>query len=411
MGEKFSANPVTGTGSLSVPVYTSPGRSGFGPQLSLSYDSGAGNGPFGWGWGLSIHSITRKTDRGLPLYLDADESDVFILSGAEDLVPALEEIGGRWQQDTVPGRLGADEYTVHRYRPRVEGLFARIERWVLRRNGDTHGRSISRDNVTTVYGKTGESRIADPADPSRVFSWLICESYDDKGNAIRYEYKAENSQGIELSFVRERNRTAATRSANRYLKRIKYGNRTPRQPDEDLSRRSDWMFEVVLDYGEHYTEDDRGRPTAVFVGDDRRRWGVRQDPVSSYRAGFEVRTCRLCRRVLVFHHFPDELGSPDLLVRSTEFAYNEGPIASFIMGISQSGYVRKSDGTYLKKSMPPLEFEYSRATVRDEVREIDAQSIENLPSGDGGGAAASPLEAGCYRRPLCCLLLLGRRLE
>jgi hypothetical protein len=28
MGEKFSANPVTGTGSLSVPIYTSPGRSG-----------------------------------------------------------------------------------------------------------------------------------------------------------------------------------------------------------------------------------------------------------------------------------------------------------------------------------------------------------------------------------------------
>ncbi|MCO5245863.1 MAG: hypothetical protein M9927_18935, partial [Anaerolineae bacterium] len=36
MGEKFAANPVTGTGSMSVPSATSPGRSGFGPQLSLS---------------------------------------------------------------------------------------------------------------------------------------------------------------------------------------------------------------------------------------------------------------------------------------------------------------------------------------------------------------------------------------
>src|SRR5215210_8232798 len=89
MGEKFAANPVTGTGSLSVPVYTSPGRSGFGPQLSLSYDSGAGNGPFGWGWGLSIPAVTRKTDKGLPTYRDAEESDVFILSDAEDLVPVL----------------------------------------------------------------------------------------------------------------------------------------------------------------------------------------------------------------------------------------------------------------------------------------------------------------------------------
>src|SRR5438045_1022112 len=75
MGEKFSANPVTGTGSMSVPIATSPGRSGFGPQLSLSYDSGAGNGPFGLGWSLSLPSITRKTDKGLPKYYDAEDSD------------------------------------------------------------------------------------------------------------------------------------------------------------------------------------------------------------------------------------------------------------------------------------------------------------------------------------------------
>src|SRR5262245_45170272 len=65
IGEKFAANPVTGTGSMSIPIAISPGRDGFGPQLSLSYDSGAGNGPFGFGWSLSIPSITRKTDKGL----------------------------------------------------------------------------------------------------------------------------------------------------------------------------------------------------------------------------------------------------------------------------------------------------------------------------------------------------------
>ena len=207
MGEKFAANPVTGTGSLSVPIYTSPGRSGFGPQLSLSYDSGAGNGPFGFGWSLSVPSITRKTDKGLPKYRDAEESDVFILSGAEDLVPALKEINGLWERDVVPRKVGTEDYDVHRYRPRIEGLFARIERWTRRSDGDTHWRSISQDNITTLYGKTEESRIADPTDPSRVFSWLICESCDDKGNAIRYEYKAENTQDIDLSLIQERNRT------------------------------------------------------------------------------------------------------------------------------------------------------------------------------------------------------------
>src|SRR6187549_2394580 len=66
IGEKFTSNPVTGTGSMSVPIATSPGRSGFGPQLALTYDSGSGNGPFGVGWGLSLPSITRRTDKGLP---------------------------------------------------------------------------------------------------------------------------------------------------------------------------------------------------------------------------------------------------------------------------------------------------------------------------------------------------------
>src|SRR3954464_4393454 len=74
IGEKFAANPVTGTGSMSVPIATSPGRSGFGPRLSLTYDSSAGNGPFGFGWSVSLPSITRKTEKGLPQYFDTEES-------------------------------------------------------------------------------------------------------------------------------------------------------------------------------------------------------------------------------------------------------------------------------------------------------------------------------------------------
>lgn len=384
IGEKFAANPVTGTASLSIPIYTSPGRSGFGPQLALAYDSGAGNGPFGFGWTLSLPSITRKTEKGLPRYRDADESDVFILSGAEDLVPVLAEVCGQWQRAPLMRMVDGTEYCIQRYRPRVEGLFARIERWTNARTGETHWRSLSRDNITTLYGKTAESRIVDPTDPTRIFSWLICESYDDKGSAIRYEYKAENSQGIDLSRAHERNRTDLTRSVHRYLKRVHYGNRTPRQPNEDLARRRDWLFEVVFDYGEHYTEDEQGQPRAVFIEDGQRQWPVRQDPFSSHRPGFEDRTYRLCQRTLMFHHFPEELGAADYLVRATEFTYAENPIASFMTGATQSGYVQRNDGTYLKKSLPPLEFEYTNATIQAEIQEVDTASLENLPYGLDG---------------------------
>src|SRR5438046_2595300 len=116
---------------MSVPIATSPGRSGFAPQLSLSYDSGVGNGPFGFGWSLSLPAITRKTDKGLPHYRDAEESDVFILSGAEDLVPVLvQNAHGEWERENLPVRtVNSLTYLVRRYHPRIEGLFARIERW------------------------------------------------------------------------------------------------------------------------------------------------------------------------------------------------------------------------------------------------------------------------------------------
>src|SRR6266542_3637721 len=131
IGEKFAANPAVGTGSLSVPLAMSPGRSGFGPQLSLAYDSGSGNGPFGYGWHLSLPQITRKTDKGLPRYQDAIDSDEYIIAGSEDLVPVLDGTGARYEDTaTHPG------FVIHRYRPRVESAFGRIERWTNRVTGN-----------------------------------------------------------------------------------------------------------------------------------------------------------------------------------------------------------------------------------------------------------------------------------
>ena len=418
IGEKFTANPVTGTGSMSVPIAVSPGRSGFGPQLSLSYDSGAGNGPFGFGWSLSLPQITRKTDKGLPQYLDFEESDVFLLSGAEDLVPVYRQdpdrswvaghpgyqrdLDGFWVRDQE-GRLvihedERDGYSVRRYRPRIEGLFARIERWTNQKDPkDIFWRSISKDNITTWYGKTEESRIVDPDDSTRIFSWIICESYDDKGNAIIYEYENENTDRVNVFLANERNRS---RGANRYIRSIKYGNKTSRLIQPDLrAAEMEWMFEVVFDYlnesngsenerfGQHihlYPPDQDGQ---VFVDawlDPPATWDIRQDPFSSYRAGFEVRIYRLCHRVLMFHHFKQELGTKDYLVRSTDFSYAPSPIGSFINSVTQAGYIRKDDGKYLRKSLPPIEFTYSQATIDPTIREIDPESLENLPSGVDG---------------------------
>ena len=425
IGEKFDVNPITGTGALSIPIAVSPGRSGFSPQLSLSYDSGAGNSPFGLGWNLGVPSITRKTQKGLPQYRDAEDSDIFLLSGAEDLVPTLLRQGDSWVRDvqtiSVPAQVideslipaervesvlssysHAGTYTVQRYRPRIEGLFARIERWRHQETGDVHWRSVTKDNTTSVYGKTLESRLVDPLKPSRVFEWLLCESYDDKGNVILYQYKQEDTANVNAAQVQEKNRLANGHSyTNQYLKRVFYGNRNPYERDN-------WLFQVVCDYGEHGTDDSRLDDSTLEevpveewlvldnpTPDDEpetQAWAHRPDAFSRFRSGFEIRTQRLCRRVLMFHGFEElkagfeELEGDWTLVRSTDFRYEKDPVATYLVTATQTGYVRETAITYRRRSYPPLTLTYDRPELNETVQTIDAESLKNLPVGLDGSA-------------------------
>ena len=157
--------------------------------------------------------------------------------------------------------------------------------------------------MTTLYGADMTCRVADPLDPSRVFSWLVCLSWDDKGNAISYTYTAEDSAGIATSAAAsEANRTASTRAAQVYLTAIRYGNVQPYFPDwtgaQPAQLPADWLFLVVLDYGDHTSS-----PPSPLAD---RAWLPRPDPFSSYRAGFEVRTYRRVQRLLFFNNFPGE---------------------------------------------------------------------------------------------------------
>jgi RHS repeat-associated protein len=354
IGETFQANPATGTASLSLPLALTAARGA--PALALSYDSGAGNGPFGLGWDVGLSSIRRKTDKGLPRYRDGradhSEADTFVLAGAEDLVPMVDTEG------VVVGPPDAT-YRIERYRPRVEGAFARIARYTHKGTGAIHWQTRTRDNVLRIYGQSAGAQVADPDDNGRVFEWLLEEVRDEVGNVTQYTYKAEDRAGAPRTAA-ERMRTIPGNGCTyRYPKRVRYGNRTP-------FAASDFAFELVFDYGEH-TDDSVTETTA---------WSVRPDVFSSFRAGFDQRCYRLCRRVLMFHRFPTELGEDAVLVRATELTYAEAPHATKLVSVRQRGY--RTDGeTTSTLTTPSVTFQYSEARIGNQIELV--QGTEDLP--------------------------------
>jgi len=100
--------------------------------------------------------ISRQTDKGKPRDMDTGESDTFLLSGSKGLVPEMRSCRVRYEDTaSVPG------YTIHRYQPRIEAVFAGIKRWTHRATGEVHWRSIDRENLTTLNRRAFHRRPQD----------------------------------------------------------------------------------------------------------------------------------------------------------------------------------------------------------------------------------------------------------
>ncbi|KAJ5736889.1 SpvB-domain-containing protein [Penicillium malachiteum] len=410
--------------TLSVPIYTSPGRAnGLVPSLALTYNSSLGNGIFGLGWQLSSSSVTRKTSPQLPLYDDNEQpSDEFALAEGTNLVPSDAE------PNIVSRGCG---WLVRRYYPRTQQDDAaiRVERWQSREDAsDVHWRTISGANITTVFGPDDQSRICEqPCDENgnckRIFSWLAAKQYDAQGNVIQFRYKCEDGVGTQAQANDTSLYNPATHRyqyTQRYLKSVLYGNRVPNRRLEDWTVFDDcipadsWMFEVVFDYGEHSLLN----PTTV----EQNPWLVRKDPYSSGEAGFAIHTMRLCQRVLMFHHFPEELaGARDTLVSSTALEYdNSRPDrVSLLSSVTQYGHKPGLQDEHL----PPERFFYHEApdfsqcsVVQTETAllsnsqaettqwlDLDEEGIPGLLSKSKDAWYYQPNESAAVRPPRCQL--------
>ena len=384
--QKFTVNAVNGTAAFSIPLPVSAAR-GATPSLSVSYNSGGGNGIFGLGWSLNLPSIKRKTDKKLPQYHDYDDPDTYLLSEAEDLVPEF----ARYTSGTNEGEfiMSGNNFvfledntietgwTIRYYKPRIEGLFARIERWMEDSTGQIKWRVFSKDNTITLYGWSSDnsSRICDPAKPERIYEWLPEMVIDDKGNLAIYKYSAEDATGIDMTLLHNKNRYdgSSISYTNLYLDKILYGNKTPFAFGDTEPSESDFIFQTIFDYGQY-------NPSAPY--DLSSVWDFRADPFSDYKSGFEIRTTRLCKRVLLFHFFPDLIDG-SALVKSLDFGYddNDNVGFTFLNSITSKGYIKLTSTTYSSKSLPAVEFTYQAHDWNNEVKEISSENLLHAPVG------------------------------
>ncbi|HKE57533.1 MAG TPA: SpvB/TcaC N-terminal domain-containing protein, partial [Pyrinomonadaceae bacterium] len=267
------------------------------------YSSGHGNGPFGIGWSLSVPGITRQTAKGIPQY--DDTRDIFVLSGAEDLVPVNQSAA------------------ITSYRPRTEGLFALIQH---HRDADNDYWEVkTRDGLVSLYG-TPKSSGSDPAviaDPDRkenIFAWKLTRTIDTFGNLIEYVYQRDAQQTEDVHHWDQL-----------YLSEIRYAN-----------------------YG-----DPQSTPGAPkFLVTVNFTYLDRPDHFSDYRPGFEIRTAQRCSRIDISTH-----AEFDALTRTYQLIYldDRGPSAQLprngVSALSQIKVVGH-DGD-LQEELPPLEFAYS----------------------------------------------------
>lgn len=317
---EFNCDAHTGSAKLSIPLPFTPNREGVVPPVSLSYDSGNGNGAFGLGWNLGCPRIERSTSRRLPLYMDSEDSDVFTLSGT-DLVCIAEEKRGTT--------------TVRHYRLQSESQFSRIE-FRKKSSGETSFCVFGSDGSQSIYGDSAESRIEDPQYPGHVFAYLVSRSEDALGNVVRYRYCGDG--------------------ANLHLLQVLYGNRVSRTTS---SSPDDFHLGLVFAYAE------------------------RDDVYVNRKPGFDVRCSLRCESVTLYHGFGSApLFSDGNKVRSLSFEYVAGcGGVSLLEKVVESGHRVLADGTAESESLPPMAFSYFPFALGKEWCEFDRSSVSDIPGG------------------------------
>ncbi|MDQ2757971.1 MAG: hypothetical protein M3Y71_15690, partial [Actinomycetota bacterium] len=161
LGETFSPDLSTGSGTLAVPLGLPHGPNDSSPKLALRYDSGTGNGPYGVGWSIPLPRLVRSTMVGHPRY---DDSDTLVLEGSG---PLVRQPDGALVPEVATGD------------------------WRLEAHGDGW---LATDRAGTRFhlGTTDDSRVSGLG--GGTWAWLLHEIEDNLGERTTFTWRADGPQ-------------------------------------------------------------------------------------------------------------------------------------------------------------------------------------------------------------------------
>lgn len=312
------------------------GSRGLTPSLELSYSSNNTDAfsPYGYGFSLSLPRIQRSAKKWVSELYIGDE----FVSGGQDLIREV------WSMSQYRSKDATDM-----------SLYTRTASggWI----------QYLSDGKMRILGNTPSSRIADPADPTHIYAWLIDEERDQFWHAIRYRYTIDGGQP--------------------YLAVIEYGFHTSW---------SDPLYTIGFDYI------------------------AKTASLTSYRTQFEVSTRKLLSKVVLsvagtptrwYDLTYDTVDAPishlisltesapgGLSLPSTTFSYGQAQYQHMITGIDNhrggkaifeyapsTGY-RNGSGTLQNNTLPFVVQTLSKQVLIDQVTGITATESYSYGSGN-----------------------------
>jgi hypothetical protein len=346
VGKGWGPVGTTGAASLELALPITAGR-GYAPGLTLVYQSSVGNGLFGLGWNINLGCVARRATKGVPTYTDDD-----VILGPDGDVWLAERNTDGTVKFTITPAPDKRSYQVIRHFARREGAFDLIEHWRLDDIDPGFWLVHGADGSLAFYGKNAGSRSTDPADSNHVAEWLLEETMNAYGEHVLYEYKSEDQLGLPEDHPRDF-------IAQCYLWRVRYGNFTQGPqlylwtPEAlpDLQ----WHFDLLFDYGERTDKHNE-----IPAYEEQQVWPVRSDAHSSFSYGFEFGNLRLCRQVLMFHCFPEELGETPVLINRLLLEYKELGLGYNVLSVAHSQAVNAQG---MLETRPPLYLEFREFDV------------------------------------------------